>query len=187
MKQVFRITKIILFVLLVWFISHSIFISIDGLNDNYTPSDIAVILGNKVNKDGTLSERLKKRLECGISLYNNHQIKKIIVSGGLGKEGHYEGDKMKYFLIENGIPDSTIIVDNKGNNTIATVENVLKLKDSLHYNSIIIVSQYFHISRTTMLFKKRGFVNVSSASPKYFELRDFYSIIREFFAYYKEC
>ena len=52
-------------------------------------ADIAVILGSKVNEDGTLSERLKKRLECGISLYHNGRAKKLMVSGGLGKEGFY--------------------------------------------------------------------------------------------------
>jgi vancomycin permeability regulator SanA len=58
------------------------------------------------------------------------------------------------------------------------------MKDSLHYDDLIVVSQYFHLTRTKMLFKKEGLENVSSASPRYFEYRDFYSLFREFFAYY---
>ena len=146
--------------------------------------DIALILGNKVNEDGTLSKRLEKRLECGLNLYQNGQVKKIIVSGGLGKEGYYEGDKMKDYLIKNNVPDSLVIIDNFGNNTLATVNNTLKLKESLRFKSIIVVSQYFHLTRTKMLFKKQGFNNISSASPTYFEFRDFYSLLREFVAYY---
>jgi vancomycin permeability regulator SanA len=38
-----------------------------------------VILGNKVNEDGTLSTRLEKRLETGIALYQQHRIQKILV------------------------------------------------------------------------------------------------------------
>jgi len=113
-------------------------------------------------------------------------VKKILVSGGLGKEGYYEGDKMKDYLTKNGVPDSVIIVDNLGNNTIATVDNTLGLKDSLNFRSLIVVSQYFHLTRTKMLFKKRHFENVSSVSPKYFEFRDIYSLLREFGAYYTE-
>ena len=128
-----RIYKLVLTVLLIWFFGHIIYISIDGLSKNENKADIAVILGNKVNEDGTLSERLQKRLECGLRLYKNKQVKKIIVSGGLGKEGFYEGDKMKGYLIKNNVPDSVIIIDNYGDNTLATVKNTLRLKDSLSF------------------------------------------------------
>ncbi|MEP6930142.1 MAG: YdcF family protein, partial [Flavobacterium sp.] len=112
MKNRKQILKVLITVFLTWFIGHTIFIIADGLHDNGKNADVAVILGSKVNEDGTLSERLEKRLECGLDLYRKHRVKKIIVSGGLGKEGFYEGDKMKAFLIANKVPDSLIIVDN---------------------------------------------------------------------------
>ena len=170
--------------LFLWFLGHITYVTVDGLSQNNKIADIALILGNKVNEDGTLSKRLEKRLECGLNLYQNGQVKKIIVSGGLGKEGYYEGDKMKDYLIKNNVPDSLVIIDNFGNNTLATVNNTLKLKESLRFKSIIVVSLYFHLTRTKMLFKKQGFNNISSASPTYFEFRDFYSLLREFVAYY---
>ncbi|MFH6957451.1 YdcF family protein [Flavobacterium aquidurense] len=186
MKNWKQILKLLLTIFLLWFIGHTIYITIDGLHDNEKNADIAVILGNKVNEDGTLSERLEKRLECGLNLYRKHRVKKIIVSGGLGKEGFYEGDKMRDFLIANKVPDTAIIVDNLGNNTRATVINTIKLKDSLDFKSIIVVSQYYHVTRTKMLFRKQGFKNVASVSPNYFEIKDLYSILREFVGYYTQ-
>lgn len=56
---------------IIWFILHSAYIIFDGFNDNNLKADIAVVLGNKVNTDGTLSERLKARLDESIHLYNN--------------------------------------------------------------------------------------------------------------------
>lgn len=185
-KSIYKILKIIIAALFLWFVIHSVYIITDGLSDQGKRADLAVILGNKVNEDGTLSTRLEKRLETGIALYQQHRIQKILVSGGLGKEGFYEGDKMKDFLVNNGVPDSVIIVDNKGDNTRLTVENTLKLEAQLHFKSIIVVSQYFHVTRTKKLFEDRGFENVSSASPAYFEWRDLYSILREFPAYYTQ-
>lgn len=185
-KNIFKFFKILASVIILWFLVHSLYITIDCFSDSGQNADLAVILGNKVNQDGTLSKRLEKRLESGINLYENHRIKKILVSGGLGKEGFYEGDKMKEFLVEKGIPDSLIIVDNHGDNTRATVINTLKLKPQLKFNSLIIVSQYFHVTRTKKLFKDQGFENVSSVSPNYFEFRDFYLIVREFPAYYTQ-
>jgi uncharacterized SAM-binding protein YcdF (DUF218 family) len=93
---------------------------------------------------------------------------------------------MKEYLVENGVPLKDIIIDNHGNNTRATAENVLKLKDSLNLKSLIVVSQYFHVTRTKMLLRKQGFESVSSVSPHYFEFRDLYSILREFPAYYMQ-
>jgi vancomycin permeability regulator SanA len=181
-----QIVKIIIASLLLWLLGHLVYITIDGLTDRKKKADLAVILGNKVNEDGTLSERLEKRLACGLNLYHNERVKKLLVSGGLGKEGFYEGDKMKEYLIKNGVPDSVIIVDNFGNNTVATVNNTLRLKNRLNLQSIIVVSQYFHLTRIKMLFRKRHFDNVSSVSPEYFEFRDIYSLLREFVAYYTE-
>lgn len=169
-----------------WFIIHSIVIIIDGVINTKQKADVAVILGNKVNEDGTLSERLTARVDCGYDLYKSRQVKKILVSGGLGKEGHYEGSKMKEYLIRKGIPDSAIFVDNEGDNTLLTVQNTLNLRDSIQFESIIVVSQYYHLTRTKMLFRKNGFDQVWGASPSYFEMRDFYSIFREFFAFYSE-
>lgn len=186
MKRLIKVLKTICFAIFAWFIIHSVFIISDGLSDNGAQADVAVILGNKVNQDGTLSERLEKRLETGVELYKNHRGKRIIVSGGLGKEGFYEGSKMKEYLISKSIPDSVIIVDNKGDNTRLTVENTIGIQKKYHFKSIIIVSQYFHVTRTKKLFRNKGFEDVNSVSPRYFEWRDFYSILREFPAYYTQ-
>ncbi|QHT67836.1 YdcF family protein [Rhodocytophaga rosea] len=181
-----RLIKVLFIILSVWVLLHLASITIDGLTDTGQKADMAVIMGSKVNEDGTLSTRLEKRLACGLHLYKAGRVNKLLVSGGLGKEGFYEGDKMKAYLLEHGVPATSIIVDNYGNNTTATVENTLQLKDSLHYTSLIVVSQYFHVTRTKMLFRKRGFENVSSVSPLYFEWRDIYSLAREFAAYYTQ-
>jgi uncharacterized SAM-binding protein YcdF (DUF218 family) len=93
---------------------------------------------------------------------------------------------MKDYLIQNNIPDSVIMVDNKGDNTRLTVENVLEIQRKHPFKSLIVVSQYFHVTRTKKLFKDKGFEEVSSVSPEYFEWRDLYSILREFPAYYTQ-
>jgi vancomycin permeability regulator SanA len=186
MKLIIKVLKTICITIFTWFVIHSVYIIYDGLSDNGAQADVAVILGNKINKDGTLSERLEKRLETGVELYQNHRIKRIIVSGGLGQEGFYEGSKMKEYLIGKNIPDYVIIVDNKGDNTRLTVENTLEIQKKYGFKSLIVVSQYFHVTRTKKLFRNKGFENVSSASPRYFEWRDFYSILREFPAFYTQ-
>ena len=181
--QYFRIAVIIL---VCWFSIHLCYTISSGLTASGETSDVAVIMGNKVNEDGTLSPRLTERMKCGLSLYQHDRVKRIIVSGGLGKEGYYEGDKMKEYLVRNGVPDSVVIIDNKGNSTELSVNNTLSLQKQLHFKRIIVVSQYYHLLRCRMLFRKAGFRDVDSARPYYFEWRDIYSLIREFGAFYSE-
>lgn len=176
--------KLFILLPLIWFISHSLFVIYDGFNDKKSNADIAVVLGNKINIDGTLSERLKARLDKSIQLYNDKRVPKILVSGGFGKEGFWEGNKMRDYLESKNIPKEKIIVDNYGDNTEKTVVNTIRISDSLNYKKIISVSQYYHQTRIKKLFKSRSFNNIESSSPNYFEIRDCYSIFREFIAYY---
>ena len=59
------------FALTAWFFIHQIIIISDGLIDEEHRSEVAVIFGNTVNKDGSLSPRLKARLDNAIELYNS--------------------------------------------------------------------------------------------------------------------
>lgn len=185
-RKILMILRIPAALAVLWFVVHSVCIICDGLSDSGTQADLAVVPGNKVNEDGTLSGRLRARLECSLDLYRKHRVKKILVSGGLGKEGFYEGDAMKAFLVAEGVPEALVVVDNAGNTTEATVKNTLKMNQKMHFNNIIVVSQYFHVTRTKKLFREYGFTAVSSDSPLYFEWRDLYSLLREFPAYYTQ-
>ncbi|MCA0757322.1 YdcF family protein [Paenibacillus sp. N4] len=170
---------------IIWFIIHTTFVIIDGLNDELKSVDAAVVLGNKVEVNGQPSERLKARLDRSVELYNRGYFTNIIVSGGIGKEGFDEATVMKSYLIEKGIPEDKIIEDSNGYNSYMTAQNTSKIMNELKIDSVMIITQYFHVSRTKLAFRKMDLDEVYSAHAKIFEFRDIYSIIREFPAYYK--
>ena len=175
--------KYITILLSTWFIIHQVIIISDGLTDTYTKQNYCVIFGNKVNEDGSLSPRLKSRVDRGLELYNQGIVERIFVSGGLGSEGHYEGDKMAEYLISNGVDKEDVEKDNQGVNSRATALNFRDAHPEI--DSLIVISQFYHITRAKLAFKQLGFRNVESASSDYFEVRDIYSLVREFFGYYK--
>ncbi|PHR32161.1 MAG: hypothetical protein COA38_06715 [Fluviicola sp.] len=177
-----RPLKIVALLLFTWFSIHQVVIISDGLVDEAQKTEVAVIFGNTVNVDGSLSPRLKKRLNKGIELFNSQKVSKLFVSGGLGKEGHYEGTKMSEYLISKKIPEDVIFVDNRGSNTRSTALNFKQLFTQT--KSVTLVSQYHHVSRAKLAFRQVGVENVLGVHCDYFELRDFYSCFREFFAYY---
>ncbi len=178
-----KVFKVLLLLIASWFLIHETVIIYDGLADDNNKTNFGVVLGTTVNEDGTLSERLKARLDCGIKLYHNKQVKQLFVSGGLGKEGHYEGTKMAEYLTKNGVPQHHIYIDNKGNTTGLTAKNfVFQFPNE---KNVIVISQFFHISRTKLAFKQAGIEHAYGVHANYFEWRDVYSTFREFFGYYK--
>lgn len=151
----------------------------DGLTDDIRHSDVAVVLGSKVNPDGQPSPRLAARLHRALELYEGGWVRQIIVSGGTGKEGVPEGTAMKHWLVANGVPAPAVIVDDAGVDTMATARNTAALMVTHDFDNVIVVSQYFHVSRTRLAFRKAGLPDVGSAHPDYFEWRDLYSLARE--------
>jgi len=181
-----RFLKGIILFILIWFVVHEVTIVADGLTDELEKADVGVVLGNKVELDGQPSLRLQSRLDKAVELYNGKYFDLIIVSGGLGVEGFDEAKVMKEYLIKAGIPEDKIIEDNNGNNTEMTARNAKSIMENLGFDSAMIITQYYHVTRTKLVMKEAGINDVYSAHARFFELRDIYSLTREFAAYYKD-
>jgi len=179
MKKIF--VYIINFIAVSYFIS-MILISIYGHIDTEARADIAIVLGNKVNKDGTLSDRLKARVDRSIELYTKKQVKYLLFSGGTGKEGLDESDEMMKYAIKKGVKKNHIITDSNGYNTKLTAENSSKILKENGFKNIIIVTQHFHVFRTKLAMDHYGIEIVGTAHPNFYEMRDIYSLFREILA-----
>lgn len=166
-----------------FFFVHVAIITWDGLHDEGAKADVAVILGTKVDPDGSLTARLQGRLDRGLKLYNDSLVKRFYVTGGLGKEGYYEGTVMANYLISKGVPEHLVTVDNEGWNTRSSALNFQR--DNSIGTSVVVVSQYFHVTRCKLAFRQVGVINVSGAHAEHYSWRDPYSILREFVGYYK--
>lgn len=156
---------------------------LQGMNDEIHEADVAVVLGNTVNPDGTPSRRLAARLDMTLELYQRGVFKNVVVSGGMGREGFDEAAVMKDYLARRGVKQDQIIVDSFGLTTAATARNVAAITKEHHWSSVLVISQYFHIPRCRLALSRAGIEHVYSARARFFELRDFYSILREIFGY----
>ncbi len=175
----------VLVILILWFVAHTVFVTIDGLNDELNTTDVAVVLGNKVEINGKPSKRLQGRLDKAVELYKGNYFNYIIVSGGFGKEGYDEAIVMKNYLVEKGISEDKILIDSVGYNSLMTAKNTKLIMNDMNFDSVTIITQFYHITRTKFTFQREGIENIYSAHSNYYELRDLYSLFREFFAYYK--
>lgn len=184
-RKLFKNVSFVMSFFIAWFVIHTIIILVDGLNDEVANVDVAIVLGNKVELDGVPSDRLKARLDKAIELFEDGYFPLILVSGGVGKEGYDEAEIMKDYLQQNDVPSEAILVDSDGYNSFRTAQNTKEIISEMNVESVMVISQYFHITRTKLAFRKLGFRHIYSAHADYLEWRDIYSTIREFPAYYK--
>jgi len=169
-----------LLLIAIFFIQAS-YLVLDGLHDKLGSADAILVLGSKVKPDVVLSHRLKARLDRGYELYRDGLSHTIIVSGGTGKEGYSEAKVMAADLKSRGVPANDILLDEQGKNTW---QSALSFKRR-GFRSVILVSQYFHLTRAKLAFKKVGIVTVYSAHARMRpELREIYSVPREVVAFY---
>ncbi len=184
MLKLFKIIKYILFTgILVCVITATVIIW-DGLHDNIHQNDAIVILGNKVELTGKPSPRLLSRLEKGFELYQNKTAPLIIVTGGTGVEGFDEAKVMKQYLVDKGVPEDVVFVDSQGVDTFSSAKNIQKIVKERNIKSVLVVSNYYHISRTVFAFKENNILEVYSAHANFFEWRDMFSIPREVLVFY---
>ncbi len=158
-------------------------IVVDGLNDRVADADVGVILGTRVDPDGQPSAGLAARLEEGLALYRRGRFAMVIVSGGIGREGFDEAKVMRGWLTARGVPANAVLLDGHGDNTWATATNCAGIMQSHGWRRVLVVSQYYHISRSRLAFEKAGIGQVYTAHAHHFGLRDFWSVPREVVAY----
>jgi vancomycin permeability regulator SanA len=154
-----------------------------GLRDEVGKADVALVLGSKVERDGTPSPRLRARLDKTLELYRAGNFPAIIASGGVGKEGYDEAVVMRDYLVAHGVPQDRVIVDRGGTTTFASARNTLQIAQERKFRSVFVVSQYFHVPRARLALSRFGISTVYSAHAPYFEMRDIYSSPRELFGY----
>ena len=151
----------------------------DGLVERLGKADVALVLGSKVEMNGKPSARLQARLDRTVELYKTGYFPWVIASGGVGKEGFDEGVVMRDYLISHGVPLDRVFVDSHGDTTFASAQNTLAIAREQGFQSVLVVSQYFHLPRSRLALQRLGLGPVYTAHPSYFERRDVYSSLRE--------
>ncbi len=115
--------------------------------------DCILVLGCKVEKNGTPSPMLRDRLSTGVGLYFAGAAPKLLMSGDHGKEDYDEVGAMKEYAINSGVPSSNVFMDHAG---FSTYESVYRAKEIFGADKIIIVTQEYHLYRALYIAKALG-------------------------------
>lgn len=115
--------------------------------------DCIIVLGCKVNSDGTASNMLYDRIRRGVELYQAGAAPKILMSGDHGTTSYDEVNTMKAYALDMGVPSEDVFMDHAG---FSTYETMYRARDVFAAKKVIIVTQEYHLSRAVYIAEKLG-------------------------------
>lgn len=113
-----------------------------------------VILGYALADNGTMREPLIERLKAGLAVAKQNPNSKVIVTGGVPKEGITEADAMNKWLIENGIAANRIIMENKSTDTVENALFTTAILEKEGLKDVTLVTSASHMRRALATFRE---------------------------------
>lgn len=132
----------------------------------YPTADAIVVLGGSTGRlqlpRHEAEEVGPSRLLPAARLFKAKKSNVIIVSGGVpysgldGKE-RTEADDMRDILVDMGVPEKNVVLENRSRNTKENALYSAEILKSRGAKKILLVTQAFHIRRAYAFFQKTGF------------------------------
>jgi len=116
-----------------------------------------VVFGAAVRPNGLPSGTLERRVRFALDESQRWDVVRFILSGGVGKFGPSEASVMKRLLLEAGIGEEQIILDEDSNDTLSSGCRIKELLEYIHnVERVVVCSSSYHIPRCRMLLKIFG-------------------------------
>lgn len=152
--------------------------------------DHILILGCRINKDGTLTKLLSGRADRALEFARMQKEATgkditFVPSGGKGSDEIFsEAEAVRNYLLEKGIPEDRIITEDKSENTFENIKNSVKLireRTGREDAKIAFSTTNYHVFRAGLYAWKQGekLEGIGSKTKRYFWINAF---VREFIA-----
>lgn len=116
-------------------------------------TEFALVLGAGVRWDGLPSRILQGRLDVARALFEAGKVRRIIVSGSPESRGHSEPVVMRRYLVCQGIPASSVVLDESG---VDTWSSCRRASEDFELREITVVTTRFHLRRAVALCRRAG-------------------------------
>ena len=148
-------------------------------------ADYVIVLGAQWKKSGP-SYTLQKRLDAAEKYLKENQDTLVIVSGGQGSnEVISEAQGMKEYLMNAGIAEERIFMEDTSTNTNENLVNSSRLLDKEN-DRVVLVTNDFHMFRASSIARHKGYMHVEGLSAGSYPGMLPNNLLREFFGVLKD-
>ncbi len=116
--------------------------------------DCILVLGAGIKDDGTLSNLLRDRMTMGLSLLESGCADTLLLTGDSQFASEYdEVGSMAAYAVDHGVEETQILQDPLG---LSTYDSLWRAKYVYGMDSVLIVTQNFHLDRALYLADALG-------------------------------
>lgn len=120
--------------------------------DSMPRAQTVLVLGASVVR-GAPSPVLAARADAAIDLYQSGKASNVLVTGDSEDTTHDEVTPVRDYLLSAGIPAADIVLDRSG---LDTYSSMYRARDVFAVDSIVIVTQDFHLPRALWIARALG-------------------------------
>jgi len=164
------IRNIVAVSLIIWFaviLSLAVLIFTQGDVNEARPSDVIIVLGSGLRRDGEPGDALFRRAVWASRLYADGIAGSIICTGGVGrKQVRSESSGCRDVLLAQGVPDEDIYIEERSQ---STEENAIFAREIMEHNgwrTVTLVTDSFHMLRASWIFDIQSIAHYPSAVPR---------------------
>ena len=125
-----------------------------GATENAEPSDVIIVLGSGLRRDGRPGDALLRRSRWGAQLYAEGLAPIVICTGGVGQNAvRSESSACREVLIREGVPEDAIYLDEQSRSTEENAIYAQAIMLENDWTSAVIVTDSFHMLRANWIFE----------------------------------
>lgn len=138
-----------------------------GEQDTAQPSDVIVVLGSGLRRNGTAGDALTRRSIWAAQLYQRGLAPVIICTGGIGRyQTRSEASACRELLLARGVPAGAIVLEER---SMSTEENAIFTQQIMRDNgwtTAVLVTDSFHMLRAQWIVTQQGIAVSRSPVPR---------------------
>ena len=129
------------------------------------PADAIVVLGSAVWPNEQPSPSLARRIGRGVELWETGLAPVLVPTGGVGRFPPAEAKVMARVARSRGVPDGALVLEVEAHRTVESAERVKALAEAHGWQNVILVSEPYHLRRSSLLFEAEGIGVQTACAP----------------------
>lgn len=142
-----------------WFLS-AVFVLRAATHDQASGADArvdAIVVLGAAQYRGRPSPVLRARLDHAVGLYARGLAPRLVLTGGIADgDTASEAAVGRLYALQAGVPDTAILLEHEGRTTGQSIARVARLLAARRLESVIIVSDPFHVLRAGRIARRNG-------------------------------
>jgi uncharacterized SAM-binding protein YcdF (DUF218 family)/glycosyltransferase involved in cell wall biosynthesis len=145
-----------------WFLAEPL-----RIEETPVKADVIVVLAGGIGESGEPGEAYQEKVKHSVDLYRGHYAGHVIFSSGVGYV-FKEAEVMKALAMSFGVPDSAIILDERGGGNYASLINAKRVMEARGWTRMLLVTSRYNALRSRLVVKKNlsGMAVKITPSPK---------------------